>query len=83
MAQRSEHSFAGVMVGIMDMFASAFGKEGHAIKLDCLTLGYEYVPLKLEGYKILLLNTNVKHSLSSSEYNTRRKECAEGVRLLQ
>lgn len=82
-AQKAEHTFAGVLCGIMDQFASVFGKEGHAIKLDCRSLEYEYVPLKLEGYKILLLNTNVKHSLSSSEYNTRRQECAEGVRILQ
>ena len=82
-AQKAEHTYAGVMVGIMDMFASTFGKEGHAIRLDCRSLEYEYVPLDLKGHKILLLNTNVKHSLSSSEYNTRRQECAEGVRLLQ
>lgn len=81
--QKAEHTFAGVLCGIMDQFASVFGKEGHVIKLDCRSLDYEYVPLKLEGYKILLFNTNVKHSLSSSEYNTRRQECAEGVRLLQ
>lgn len=82
-AQKAEHTYAGVMVGIMDMFASAFGKEGHLIKLDCRSLDYEYVPMALHGYKILLLNTNVKHSLASSEYNTRRQECAEGVRILQ
>lgn len=82
-AQKAEHTFPGVMCGIMDMFASAMGKEGHVIKLDCQSLDYEYVPFKIEGYKILLLNTNVKHSLSSSEYNTRRQECTEGVRLLQ
>jgi galactokinase len=82
-AQKAEHTFAGVMCGIMDMFASTFGKAGHALRLDCRSLDYEYVPLELEGYRILLLNTNVKHSLASSEYNTRRQECAEGVRLLQ
>lgn len=82
-AQKAEHTFPGVMCGIMDMFASAFGKEGNVIKLDCRSLDYEYVPFQIEGYKILLLNTNVKHSLSSSAYNTRRQECAEGVRLLQ
>lgn len=81
--QKAEHTFAGVMCGIMDQFASVFGKEDHVIRLDCQSLEYEYVPLSLKGYKIVLLNTNVKHSLSSSEYNTRRQECAEGVRLLQ
>jgi galactokinase len=78
-AQSAEHAFAGVKVGIMDMFASLFGKKDHVIKLDCQSLEYEYVPLKLEGYKILLLNTNVKHSLGSSEYNTRRAQCEQGV----
>jgi galactokinase len=78
-AQKAEHEFAGVRVGIMDMFASLFGKKGHVIKLDCQSLDYEYVPLQLEGYKIVLLNTNVKHSLASSEYNTRRQQCEEGV----
>jgi galactokinase len=78
-AQAAEHSFAGVKVGIMDMFASLYGKKDHVIKLDCQSLDFEYVPLKLEGYKILLLNTNVKHSLGSSEYNTRRAQCEQGV----
>ena len=78
-AQAAEHKFAGVKVGIMDMFASLYGKKNHAIKLDCQSLQFEYVPLKLEGYKILLLNTNVKHSLGSSEYNTRRAQCEQGV----
>lgn len=77
--QKAEHTFAGVMCGIMDQFASVFGKKDHVIKLDCQSLDYEYVPLKLEGYKILLLNTNVKHSLASSEYNTRRGQCEQGV----
>lgn len=77
--QKAEHTFAGVMCGIMDQFASVFGKKDHAIKLDCQSLDYEYVPLVLEGYKILLLNTNVKHSLGSSEYNTRRAQCEQGV----
>ena len=79
MAQNAEHEYAGVMCGIMDQFASMMGKKDHVIKLDCRTLEYEYVPLKLEGRKILLLNTNVKHSLASSEYNTRRKECEQAV----
>ena len=78
-AQLAEHTFAGVMCGIMDQFASMFGKKDHVRKLDCRSLEYEYVPLQLKGYKILLLNTNVKHSLSSSEYNTRRQQCEQGV----
>lgn len=79
MSQKAEHEYAGVMCGIMDQFASMMGKKDHVIKLDCKSLEYEYVPFKLEGVKILLLDTNVKHSLASSEYNTRRKECAQAV----
>ena len=79
MAQKAEHEYAGVMCGIMDQFASMMGKVNHVIKLDCRTLDYDYVPFNLEGIKILLLDTNVKHSLASSEYNTRRQECTQAV----
>jgi galactokinase len=79
MTQRAEHLFAGVKVGVMDMFASMFGKAEHAIKLDCRSLEYEYVPLHLNKIKIVLFNTNVKHSLASSEYNIRRHQCEQGV----
>ncbi len=79
MAQKAEHEYAGVMCGIMDQFASMMGKMNHVIKLDCRSLEYDYVPFKLEGIKIVLLDTNVKHSLASSEYNTRRKECNKAV----
>jgi galactokinase len=81
-AQKAEHEFAGVQCGIMDQFASIFGKREHVIKLDCRSLEYKYEPFHLENIKILLLNTNVKHSLASSEYNTRRKECERGVALI-
>jgi galactokinase len=83
MAQKAEHEYAGVMCGVMDQFASMMGKKDHVIKLDCHSLEYDYVPFKLEGIKILLLNTNVKHSLASSEYNTRRKECGQAVAWIQ
>ena len=83
MAQKAEHDFAGVHCGLMDMFASLFGKKDHVIKLDCRSLEYEYVPLDIKGYKILLLNTNVKHALSSSEYNTRRIQCEQGITWIQ
>lgn len=79
MAQKAEHEYAGVLCGIMDQFASVMGKRDYAIKLDCRSLEYEYVPFKLEGIKILLLDTNVKHSLASSEYNARRHECGQAV----
>jgi len=79
MAQKAEHEYAGVMCGIMDQFASMMGKKDHVIKLDCRSLEYAYIPFKLEGIKILLLDTNVKHSLASTEYNNRRKECNQAV----
>lgn len=79
MAQKAEHTFAGVRCGIMDQFASMFGKKDFVIKLDCRSLAFEHVPLAMEGIKILLLNTNVKHSLSSSAYNERRQQCEQGV----
>ncbi len=82
LAQKAEHVFAGVHCGIMDQFASMFGKKNNAIKLDCRSLEYEYVPINLTGYKIILFNTNVKHSLASSEYNNRRKQCEEGVSII-
>jgi galactokinase len=78
-SQIAEHTFPGVKCGIMDQFASVFGKKDHALRLDCRSIEYEEVPLQLEGYKIVLLNSNVKHSLASTAYNKRRQECAEGV----
>ena len=83
MAQKAEHEYAGVMCGIMDQFASMHGKKDHVIRLDCRSLEYEYVPLQLQGYKIVLLNTNVKHSLADSEYNVRRRQCEQGVALVK
>ncbi len=82
-AQQAEHTFSGVMCGIMDMFASMFGKKDQVIKLDCRSLEYQYRPLQLDGYKLVLFNSNVKHSLSSSEYNTRRQQCEQGVAWIQ
>ncbi|HMR17748.1 MAG TPA: galactokinase [Sphingobacterium sp.] len=78
--QLAEHTFAGVKCGIMDQFASVLSKKNHVIKLDCRSLHYEYVPLELGDYEIVLLNTNVKHSLASSAYNNRRELCEQGVR---
>lgn len=83
MAQWAEHNFAGVKCGIMDQFASMMGEAGKVIVLDCRSLQYEYSPLELGDYSIVLLNTGVKHSLVDSEYNTRRLECEEGVKLLK
>lgn len=81
--QYSENNYNGCNCGIMDQFASAMGKEGHAIFLDTNTLEYEYAPLALDGYKIVITNSNVKHSLVNSEYNTRRKECEAALKDLQ
>jgi galactokinase len=78
--QLAEHTYAGVKCGIMDQFASVLSKKDHVLKLDCRSLEYEYVPLELGEYEIVLLNTNVKHSLASSAYNHRRELCEQGVR---
>ncbi len=78
-AQQAEHEYAGVKCGIMDMFASMFGKKEQAILLDCRSLAYEYIPVQLKEYSIVLLNTNIKHSLASSAYNERRIQCEQGV----
>jgi len=83
MAQKAEHEFAGLKCGIMDMFASVFGKKGRVIRLDCRSLEYAYFPLDLQGYEIVLIDTQVKHSLASSEYNVRREQCEAGVALIQ
>ncbi len=81
--QLAEHTYAGVKCGIMDQFASVLSKEGHVLKLDCRDLSYEYVPLELGDYEVVLLNTNVKHSLASSAYNDRRQSCEKAVSLIQ
>lgn len=83
MAQKAEHEYAGVMCGIMDQFASTFGKDGHVMKLDCRSLDYEYYPLTNDKVDIILCDTKVKHTLASSEYNIRRGECEKGVEILK
>lgn len=83
MAQKAEHEFAGVQCGIMDQFASVFGKRNHVIKLDCRSLEYVYEPFAMDGIKIVLLDTQVKHSLGSSAYNERRLQCEQGVAWMQ
>jgi galactokinase len=82
-AQKTEHLFLGAMVGIMDMFASLHGKAGHVIKLDCRTMEYDYIPFRFPDYKVVMVNTMVEHSLASSEYNVRRKQCEEGVAIMK
>jgi len=82
-SQKAENEFVGVKCGIMDQFASMFGQKNKVIKLDCRTLDYEYFTFDMTGIKIVLCDTQVKHSLASSEYNTRRMECEQAVLALQ
>jgi galactokinase len=82
LSQKAENVFVGVNCGIMDQFASVFGRSDHVFRLDCRSLEFEYFPLKLNGNGIILVDTKVKHSLGTSEYNTRRKECELGVNLI-
>lgn len=81
--QYSENNFNGMNCGIMDQFASAMGKKDNAIFLDTADLSYEYAPLVLDGSKIVVTNSNVKHSLVNSAYNERRSECEKALEELQ
>lgn len=73
--QKTEHNYCGVNCGIMDQFASIFGKEGNLIRLDCSTMEYEYVPFDPKGYKVVLIDSVTKHELVDSPYNKRRQSC--------
>ena len=79
LGQKAENEYVGMNCGIMDQFASAMGKKGYAIFLDTNTLDYTYAPLKMPDASIVITNSKVKHSLASSEYNTRRSECEEAL----
>jgi galactokinase len=79
--QRAENVFVGAKVGIMDQFVSCLGKSGHALMLDCRSLDFQYIPLP-ESVRLVICNTMVKHEHSSGEYNRRREECDEGVKIL-
>ena len=81
LCQKAENEFVGAHVGIMDQFVSCFGKEGHALLLDCRSLDFELVPVP-EKVKFVICNTMVKHQLSGGEYNRRREECEQGVQIL-
>ncbi len=83
LCQRAEHNFPRVMCGIMDQYANMMGKKNQVILLDCMNVSHEYLPLHATGYKIVLINSKVHHSLASSEYNRRRKECEEGLLILK
>ena len=81
--QYSENNFNGCNCGIMDQFAVAMGKKDHAIFLNTSDLSYEYAPCVLDGAKIVITNSKVKHSLVDSAYNDRRNECAAALKALQ
>ena len=83
LCQQAENQFVGVNCGIMDQFAVAMGKKDHAILLNCQTLEYEHVPVKIEGYKLVITNTNKRRGLAGSKYNERRAECEQGLAMLK
>lgn len=80
--QATEHKYIGVNCGIMDQFASVFGDEGKLMRLDCRSREFEYFPFHPQGYKLVLLNSKVKHELVGSPYNDRRKSCENVVEAL-
>ncbi|MBQ7770891.1 MAG: galactokinase [Clostridia bacterium] len=82
-SQRAENKYAGVNCGIMDQFASAMGKKDHAVLLDCSDLSYEYVPLHLGEYCLVVANCNKPHNLVESKYNVRRQEVETALKALQ
>ena len=81
--QSTEHNYVGVKCGIMDQFASIFGKEGHLIRLDTKSMEYDYFPFDPKGYKLVLLDTVVKHELASSAYNKRRESCETAAKAIR
>ena len=83
LSQKAEHNFVGMKCGIMDQFASVMGKKGQVMLLDCQSLDFQYFPFETDDNQVLLLNTNVTHNLASSEYNTRRSECEQGVEIIR
>jgi galactokinase len=83
LAQRGENHFVGMNCGIMDMFASVMGRENQVVRLDCRSLEFEYFPYNTADYSLFLMDSGVKHALVDSEYNTRRKECEEGLAILK
>ncbi len=81
--QFAEHNYVGTRSGIMDQYIAALGRENHALLIDCRSLESELVPLDMSLYKLVICNSGVKHSLASSQYNTRRAECERAVKLLR
>ena len=83
LSQKAENEYAGVNCGIMDQFASAMGKKDHAVLLNCATLEYEYVPLQLGEYCLVVANCNKPHNLVESKYNVRRQEVETALKEIQ
>lgn len=81
--QATEHKYIGVNCGIMDQFASVFGRKGYLIRLNCHTMDYSYFPFDPQGYYLVLLNSCVKHELASSAYNDRRRSCEKVFELIK
>ena len=80
--QSTEHNYCGVNCGIMDQFASVFGKKDNLMRLDCRSMEFEYFPFKADGYQLVLLDSKVKHALVDSPYNKRRQSCERVAKLL-
>ncbi len=81
-AQKAENKFVGVQCGIMDQYANIFGKANNVLRIDCRNLEYEYFPFEYDDISVILFDSDVSHSLASSEYNKRRTECSEGVAVI-
>jgi galactokinase len=78
-AHKAEHTFMASESGIIDQFASVFGKKGNVLMVDCKSMKHQYIPFTFANYTLVVLDTNVKHSLSDSAYNRRRQQCEQGV----
>ena len=82
-AQHAEHTFVGTRSGLMDQLTSAFGRQGHAVFIDCRSLEMNLIPMNIGNTRVVVCNTNVKHDLATSAYNQRREECERAVEMLR
>jgi galactokinase len=82
LCQKAEHEFVGTRCGIMDQFVAVYGTSGHALMLDCRSLEYQLLPMP-HNFRLVVCNSMVRHELAAGEYNRRREDCEEGVKLLQ
>lgn len=81
--QAAEHDYPGVNCGIMDQFANMLGKKDHIVRIDCLSKDVTYLPLKMDDFSVVMVNSCVEHQLTAGAYNERRSQCVEGLRLLE